>query len=162
MMKHIIFTGALVLASAMTGEAMANCSTNQVRNLGVNPNLFNLLKGNTVCEGAGDAAAAGPDKQWGVQEEHRWVSGNGGPLWDYKRGPSSTIDPPTQIGNWSVTGNGNNSQVNYSYLGGQGGGSYKVYDNGGSYDFCNGANRVATVTVVSSGSGCAGFTHGAP
>ena len=29
MMKHIIFTCTLLLASAVTGEAMANCATNQ-------------------------------------------------------------------------------------------------------------------------------------
>ena len=124
------------------------------------PLLTNLLTDHTVCEIAGDAVAAGPDKYWGVQEEHL----SGGILKDYKRGPLSTRDPPTQTGNWSVTGSGASSAVNYTYLGGGGSGSYNVYDNlNGSYDFCNGANRVATVTIVNTiNTGCPGFAHDAP
>lgn len=159
MMKHIIFTGALLLASAMAGEAMAGasgCSTNQV----TNGTLSALLTNSTVCEVAGDAAAAGPDKNWGVQEEHH----GGGELWDYKRGPLSTIDPPTKIGTWSEANGGPNTVVSYTYIGGGGPGSYKVYNNlDGTYDFCSGTTRVATVTVVNTlNTGCTGFAHGTP
>ena len=169
MMKPIIFTGALLLASALTGEAMAgasNCSKNPVA---VAANLLTLLKNNTVCEVATNATTA-PDKTWGAQEEHRWSAGSGGALWDYKRGPASTIDPPTAIGTWSVTGGGITAAVvNYTYSGGGGGSGagYKVYNNlDGSYDFCSGAVRVATVTIAAgagvTGVGCTGFAHGAP
>ena len=158
-MKYFIFTSVLLLNSVMSGEAMADCATNQLTDAS-NPTLNDLLSGHTVCEAAGDAAATGPDQSWGVQEEHR----SGGELWDYKRGPSSTIDPTKLIGAWSVSGTGANTVVNYSYLAGGGGGIYKVYNNGNaSYDICNGPARVATVTVVPSiGSGCSGFAHGAP
>ncbi len=153
-MKHIIFTGVLVLASAIAGEAMADCSTNQVTNTSAVLNLTNLLTNHTVCQ------AAGAGEPHGAQEEH--VSG--GVLNDFKKGFSSQIDPPTQIGHWSVTGTDADTVVNYTYLGGGGSGTYKVFDNGGgSYDFCNGTAQVATVTVVTAiNTGCPGFTHGAP
>jgi hypothetical protein len=157
MMKHIIFMSALMLISTMTGEAIAgasNCSSNQVTGTA----LFTLLDNSTVCQ------AAGTDEPYGAQEEHR----SGGQLWDYKRGPSSTIDPPTQIGNWQLfNANGQSVQarVQYTYLGGGGGGTYKVYNNlDGTYDFCNGTTRVATASVIKPipSDGCPGFTHGAP
>lgn len=153
-MKHIIFTCMVLLVSAMTGEAMANCTNNQVQRLA----LALLLRNNTVCQ------APSGDEQYGAQEEHR-VSGvlANGQLWDYKRGPASTIDPPTQIGTWAITGLGANTVVSYTYLGGGGSGTYKVYNNNnGSYDFCNGATRVATVSVANGLNGCPGFPHGAP
>ena len=44
MMKQIIFTGAMLLTSALAGEAMATCD-------GIlQQNLTTLLSGNTVCD----------------------------------------------------------------------------------------------------------------
>ena len=74
MMKQLIFTGALILVSAVTGEATADCATNQVLNLN------GLLLNNTVC----DRTAAYDNVVMGMQEEHR----SGDKLWDYKKGSS--------------------------------------------------------------------------
>jgi hypothetical protein len=149
-----------IVTSATGGASTPSVTVTTEATSGGSVTLNTLLTNHTVCEVAGDAAAAGPDQKWGVQEEHR----TGGALWDYKRGPASTIDPPTHTGNWSISGSGTGTVVNYTYLGGGGSGSYTVFDNlNGTYDFCNGTNRVATVTVVNSiNTGCPGFAHGAP
>jgi hypothetical protein len=156
MMKHIIFTGALLLTSAMTGEAIAACG--DVPNQVTDAALPTLLANHTVCDATAkyDTCTKHPGPncvvQMGIQEEHR----AGGQLWDYKRGATNTIDPTTQVGNWSVSGSGANTVVNYTYLGGGGPGSYTVFNNNdGSYDFCNGAVQVAKVTIVNNiGVGC--------
>jgi hypothetical protein len=157
-MKPIIFSMTLILASAMAEEALATCGVNQITNV----DLSTLVSNKTICEVAGNATNPGPDKSWGVQEEHR----AGGELWDYKRGPLSTIDPPTKIGTWSTTNGGPNAKVSYTYIGGGGSGSYKVYNNlDSTYDFCkvSDGSLVATVTVVNNiNVGCTGFAHGAP
>lgn len=145
-MKNIfILTAALLLMTAMTGEAMADCATNQVKNIasGAN-NLTALLETNTVCQ------APGADETHGAQEQHRI----GGQLWDYKKGSADPVDPTAQIGNWTVTGTDTNTEVNYTYFGGGGSGSYKVYDNTGNYDFCNGTTRIATVTILTGVTSC--------
>lgn len=137
-MKHIILTGALMLTNAMIGEAMADCTNNRVH--GGNA-LRTLLSGNTVCQ------ASGADKLFGAQEQHR----ANGTLWEYAKG-DDPVDPTTEIGRWRASG-GTNAEVTYDYLGGNSF-TYAVYKNeNGGYDFCDGANQVATVTIVN------GITH---
>ena len=84
--------------------------------------LATLLTGRTVC------ATLGNDR-W--QEWH----GAGGALWDYKRGPNHPVDPSEQVGNWAISGNGNNAVVNYTY--GSSRYSYAVCSTGtaDTYDF---------------------------
>jgi hypothetical protein len=158
MMKHIIFTGALLLASAVTGEAMADCSTNQVVNVTSGAqNLTTLLTDHTVCDATAkyDTSIKHPGTGglvvMGIQEEHR----ADGQLWDFKKGPSNPVDPTTQVGTWSVAGADVNTEVTYFY-GATQSGPYKVYSTGASsYDFCSGTTQVASVTVVNSiGVGC--------
>jgi hypothetical protein len=149
MLRHFFCVGALLLMNALPEEAIADCSTNQVVDDGnTNNNLSALLTNNTVC----DATATYDGVVMGIQEEHR----NGGELWDFKKGSADPIDPTALVGHWSVSGTGANTVVNYNYLSGDGNGSYRVYANGGSYDFCNGSSSVATVTVVGGTAGCAG------
>ena len=154
MMKHIIFISALVLASSMTGEAMADCSTNQVTNLGP------LLLNKTVCDATAtyDTCAKHPGPgcivQMGMQEEHR----GDGTLWDYKKGSTDPIDPTTQVGTWTVANdNSVNATVSYIYVGPPATTPipYKVYSTGTGYDFCTvGGSPVASVTLTGIGSGC--------
>ncbi|MEQ1621149.1 MAG: hypothetical protein ABL919_07055 [Methylococcales bacterium] len=136
-MKYIIFAGALVLTTAIAGEAIAACDGVQVTSESV-PSLGNLLLGNTICQ-------ISPEK---AQEEHH----SGSILKDYKKGPIDPADPSSQIGNWNVSGSGVDTIVNYTY--GASGFSYKVYmltgtlgaDNS-TYEFCNAGTPVASVTL---------------
>jgi len=131
-MKALVVS-ALLVCSTLSGNAFAACSGNSLNQT----QLRDLLSGKTVC------ATLGNDK-W--QEEHRV----GGDLWDYKLGPSSTMDPSEKVGTWSVTGSGSNAQVVHTYTS-AGAYSYKVYDNGnGTYDFC-GSSTVSNATVRAAG-----------
>jgi hypothetical protein len=135
MMKKLIFTGVLVLASAMTGEAMAACSGTQITDPnpvtgtgGSTPTLTTLLTGNSMCQTLFEVA----------QEQH--VSG--GVLQDYKKGPFDAKDKTTQIGTWAVSGTGVRTIVKYTY--GTDSYVYKVYlvtgtagHTGSTYDFCD-------------------------
>jgi len=149
MMKHIIFTGALLLSSAMAGEAMADCATNPVTNLNT------LLSGNTVCDATAtyDTCIKHPSPGckptvMGIQEEHL----TGSQLWDYKKGDGDPIDPRKQVGTWSVANNCSTNPtapatVSYTYN--VPGPAYKVYSTvDGNYDFCDGTTKVASVTII--------------
>ena len=149
MMKYIIFTGTLLLTSAMTGEAMANCAAGggwtRVSALVARLN-GGLSLGKTACSLAGQ----------GTQEEHH----AGGELWDYKLGNTGpgTVDPRKKIGTWSVSNNGSdNATVTYNYdaIGGPvTSGPYAVYRNGPVtntttlYDFCSSSTSVGTFTLI--------------
>jgi hypothetical protein len=98
-----------------------------------------LLGNKTVC------ATAGSDR-W--QEFHAGNTIAGGALTDYKKGPNHPIDPSKVVGSWSVTGQGVNTQVQYSYTGGQTY-SYTVCQNGATVNFCGATNVVgATLSVA--------------
>lgn len=153
MMKHILLTGALVLASAMTGVVMADCVNNRVAN-GVN-SLSSVLSGHTICVSNGSGG-------WNAQEEHL----SGGVLKDYKLGPASPtnqVDPEAIIGSWS-TSSGLNATVTYIYTGSPTPYTYAVYLNSGTvntvgstYDFCTtpGGTPVVTGSLkMTTGAGC--------
>ena len=98
---------AVILSLGLVGGAYAQTtctcpgSTNTRLNIS---NLNQVLTGNTVCVGSSSS--------WEAQEQH--VSG--GVLRDYKRGPSSTVDPTSQVGTWSTATNGSlGAQVTYTY-----------------------------------------------
>ncbi len=150
MMKPIIFTCTLLLASAATGEAMADCSTNRVA--GGNA-LRDLLRANTICV---PEAGGG----WNSQEEHH----ANGELWDYKLGNNDPVDPRKQVGTWSAT-NGANARVSYIYFGSPDtpSGPFQVYlksgnlgEAGSIYDFCTGSGGAPVVTGTLKGArgGC--------
>lgn len=144
MIKHIIFTCALLLTSVMASEVMAACDEkNQVKN----SDLPNLLSGNTMCVSNSDG--------WEKQEEYL----AGGELWDYKMGNTNKIDPRRKLGTWSASANGANSAVTYIYNAfGQAvtTGPFKVYSTGGNgYDFCKGGAVEASATLKrGTGVGC--------
>ena len=94
-----------------------------------------LLSGNTVC-GRPASAYPGPSTdRW--QEQHR----GGAQLWDYKRGPSDTVDPTERVGSWSIQPGtqGFPATVTHAYLGGSSF-AWAVYATGtgpaATYSFC--------------------------
>ena len=143
MIKPILFTAALLLATAMTGEAMAAvaCSGTQITD-GSSPTLSALLSGNTMCQGSGATITA--------QEGHI----AGGSLNDYKKGPTDPVDPTAVIGSWAVSGAGPSTIVTYTY--GTNVFSYNVFlkggaagQNGSTYSFCSSGVSKATATLYS-------------
>ena len=120
-----------------------------------NPQLTTLLTGKTVCDANAtyDSCAKHPERspciiKMGIQEQHRV----GGQLWDYKMGPSDAKDPTVLVGDWSITGNDEDTVVNYAYPPGGTPAAYKVFDAGagtGTYYFCSGTTIVATATITS-------------
>ncbi len=125
-MKSPITVVACLLAVGLVGEVSAqSCpgGTTQVANVGA------LVSSHTLC------AARGGDR-W--QEYHSGGSG-GGPLIDYKKGPSDAVDPTTTVGTWAAT-SGANSVLTHSYTGGssfswlvcQAGSTYTLVSTGGA------------------------------
>jgi hypothetical protein len=174
MMKQFIFTGALILASAMPGEVMAQCVaggtwtrvTNLVETL-TDPTRTAQLPGlgMTAC----DATATynntikypgqGPVVM-GIQEEHHYGSGTGGDLWDYKcgdtdvaTGPGTPCEKPDtdrrkKVGTWNVDRNNDSrATVTYTYTDTGAGPALRVFTDGTVYDFCNGSTSVGTITL---------------
>jgi len=154
MRQHIILAGALLLASALAGEAMADCTTNQVTSLG------NLLFNKTVCDPSAtyDTCTKHPGPgcvvTMGIQEEHLGAA-TGGDLWDYKKGNADPIDPRRKVGTWSVA-NDNSTSATVSYIYDAFGPAttpipYKVFSTAMGYDFCTavGNSLVASVTLRS-------------
>ena len=119
------------------------------------PQLTTVLTGKTVCDANAtyDSCAKHPERspciiKMGIQEQHRV----GGQLWDYKMGPSDAKDPTVLVGDWSITGNDEDTVVNYAYPPGGTPAAYKVFDAGagtGTYYFCSGTTIVATATITS-------------
>ena len=152
-MKHIIFSSVLLLASATTGEAIADCATNQVTNLGA------LLLNNTVCDPTATYDTSKPEhpdsgiKVMGIQEEHLGDS-SGGELWDYKKGDDHPVDRRRKVGTWSIDSDGSDDAT-VSYIYDAFGPAtapvpYKVYATGAAgYDYCTvgGTTPVASVTL---------------
>ena len=170
MMKHIIFISALVLASAVTGGAMADDSKKSKTEISktvnpktkipktVNPKSANAL---TACGGTQVTDATSPtltnlllnhticqSSPEVAQEEHH----SGNVLKDYKKGPSDPADPTSQIGTWAVSGTGTGTEVAYTY--GSNVYHYNVYlnagtlgTNGSTYDFCT----ASTTTLITTG-----------
>lgn len=119
----IFFAGGLILLLGASGNAFADCSQNSKV---TGATLTNLITGRTIC------ATQGTEK-W--QEQHR----SGGQLWDYKKGPSDSVDPTAQVGNWSIAAN----TLTHSY--GSSSYSYSVHAvNGNSYTLCP-ANLAVTI-----------------
>ena len=114
-MKQLIFTGALLLATAMTGEAIADC---------ISPNtqvtdVRQVLPGRTIC--APYPAPVGVPLIWDAQEMHVGTTATSpntgstsGDLWDFKRNndtniyppatlPANVIDPTLKVGTYALT-----------------------------------------------------------
>lgn len=124
-MKQLIVFGVF-LSFGVIPVAIADCSpSSQV----IDSDLENLINGNTVCANFGG-------DEW--QEQHR----AGGQLWDYKKGPSDSIDPSEQVGTWGIA----NNQVTYTY--GSNSYGYTVHDEGGgtSYTFCGVSGGAPVIT----------------
>lgn len=97
--NHIVAVGLIMSAWTTTVWAQAPCAAGQRLNQTA---LSSTFPGNTLC------AQRGGDK-W--QEQHR----TGAQLWDYKLGPTSTVDPTKQVGTWSIQGTGSNAVLRHTY-----------------------------------------------
>jgi hypothetical protein len=144
-MKPIIVT-SFILCSVVAGESMALCEPNTR----VTGNaLQTLLTGSLVCGRPAAGYTGSPSDRW--QEEHI----AGGQLFDYKKGPSDTVDPRKQVGTWSIAAN----QVTYNYSA-SGPFTRTVHQiAGNTYSFCtgnNGAEVVRGFIGPNGGSGCGG------
>jgi hypothetical protein len=125
-MKALVSVACVVLAAAgLPTTASAACAAPAVRVNKID-DLTKLLRGNTVCVGSAPT--------FDSQELHQ----DGGALIDYKRGPADKVDPSTNVGTWSITGNDTRGVfVKYTYSGGSSY-TYSVWSNGGdSYSFCS-------------------------
>ena len=157
-MKQLIFMGMLLLASAMSGEAMALCGGGWTRVT----NLTATLTGKTACSLTGDVK----------QEEHR----AGGELWDYKCGDADAAVPGTacakpdidrrkKLGRWEVQNDNSpvlpngttRATVTHIYNAFPSGsvqevttGPFSVYTNGTQYDFCKLDDPMAENPVLTS------------
>lgn len=127
-MKHIVFSGMLLLVAAVTGEAMAACAGTQISNVSA------LLSDKMVCKSQSGS--------WIWQEHH----GSGGDLVDYKMGPGDANDPTSSVGSWSTP---TASTVRYDYTTGETY-TYDVWETStGVYSFCNGSTEiVAGATLI--------------
>lgn len=99
---------ALVLAPALAQSQALSCTTG-TRVTGGTPaspsfgnggNFTNFITGAQIC-------ASRSGDRW--QEFHQ----GGGALFDYKRGPANTVDPTTQVGNWTASNGA--STVTHTY-----------------------------------------------
>ncbi len=96
---------AVILSLGLVGGAYAQtCSCPAGTGSPLNFNkMRDILTGNTVCVGSSSS--------WQAQEQHD----SGGVLRDYKLGPSSTVDPTSQVGTWAIASVAAGPQVTYTY-----------------------------------------------
>jgi hypothetical protein len=140
MVKHLPFTGLILLATLNSGHAVAACNSSppwsRVQHLIRTLTNGGAPLGMTACRSADQ----------GTQEEHHADR----ELWDYKCGnpgnfsttcAKPAVDPRRQLGTWSVQDDGTrHATVTYDYtaFGNDTEGPYKVYTDGTYYDFCQG------------------------
>jgi len=132
MKKHIIFTGALVLASAVTGEAMAVCDGSAPYTTAVT-DATALFSNKTIC-------ATGNSDQW-----HEYHNPNG----DLEKiGDGTAADPNVAVGAWGTVNDGPPAHISYTYTGdGASPYSYTVYTDGsGGVELCGAIRATGTLS----------------
>ena len=142
----VAYIGLIVLGFGAQAQSCkcTGAGATQITDTGSSTTLTTTISGSTAC-----VAKAGGG--WESQEQHR----TGGQLWDYKLGPTSTVDPTEQIGTWVVSGNGAQSIVTYTY--GAQVFPYKVCRvsaTSTSYGFCSTAGSTIMATLKPSISSC--------
>lgn len=133
MMKHIIFTSALVLASAVTGEAMAVCNGSAPYTIAVTDATV-LFSNKTIC-------ATGNGDQW-----HEYHNPTGNVL--EKIGDGTAADPNVAVGSWSTANDGPPAHISYAYTGdGASPYNYAVYTDGsGGVELCGAIRATGTLS----------------
>jgi len=135
MIKHILFTAALVFASAMSSEAMATCDgTGSYTTLVTDTNT--LFSGTTIC-----ATSDGGEK-W-----HEYHNPTGNVL--EKIGDGTAVDPNIPVGTWSTVNDGPPAHIKYTYTGdGSSPYNYTVYSNGSTgVELCGLIRATGTLTT---------------
>jgi hypothetical protein len=154
MMRHLPFTGLILLATLNSGHAIADCPPSTGSSWVRVTDLTDTLTGMTACSTAGQ----------GTQEEHHADH----ELWDYKCGdspgtvsatcPKPAVDLRRQVGTWSVENDpGDTATVTYHYINFADGspgaevGPLSVFRDGttSTYDFCADTNSVGIFTLKS-------------
>ena len=140
MRKDMIFTGTLLLAGVMSGEAMAICDGSPPYTTAVT-DTASLFSGKTIC-----ATATVGGEQW-----HEYHNPASNVL--EKIGDGTAVDPNVAVGTWSTTP----AHVSYTYT--DDGGSpysYSVYTDGsGGVELCGAIRATGTLVIgESSPGGC--------
>jgi hypothetical protein len=154
MIRQVLVVGIATFVFGGGAHAQScSCSGTQVTNGpglgGGNKNLTNALSGNTVC-----VAKSGGG--WVAQEEHR----AGGELWDYKLGPSSTVDKTAKVGTWVISGTNAATAITYTYNSytPNAAFTYTVFSNsatpGVNSTICFCGATTVSATIKNSGGGC--------
>jgi hypothetical protein len=146
-MKIKVLFGVLLVVGFAEGAVAACGGGTRVNG---NDAVANLLRGKTVCH----RTPGNPDWNW--QEYHNPNK----TLTDYKRGPFDPVDHSEDVGNWSTENLGtvqNRDEVVIYDYGTGGKYSYRIYNQGGTYDFCavqSGGTDVTGATLVEGNGGC--------
>lgn len=101
--------------------------------------ILTLVQGNTIC-------AASNGDQW--QEYHR----SDGALIDYKKGPSDTVDPTTEVGSWSAA-QGKEPELSHTYDSSSFAWIVCESDPGGSYALV-GVSTITGVSIIGGQASC--------
>jgi len=149
-----IIVAMLVLFGLSLGQAAAQCSGTQLDKA-----ALDAFAGKTVCGRPGAGYPGAATDRW--QEEHFAPTGMStiGDLFDYKLGPSSTMDPREKVGTWTTTDGGMMAAdtITHSYNGG-GSYTYTVFLNSGVHSFCSGTSEIVRATLQNgTGAACAGY-----
>ncbi len=151
MMKNIIFTSVLVLAGAISGEAMAAppCPAAGYTAVTTAANLNTLLSNTTIC-----ATATVGGEKW--HEYNGTISGGSTGSADFEKigsglAPGSDpVDPNVVAGTWTISA----SSITYAYSGAGGTYNYNVFANnagaGPGVELCTTDNttQIATGTLA--------------
>jgi hypothetical protein len=137
---RIHITAAAALSMTLAGPAYAQCTTDQVTDVG------SLLSGKLVC--AQKIGTTDANNRW--SEHHTGTSGVADNLTEWARGPGDAVDGTRITGTWTANGD----TISYTYNGDGGPYSYTIYDNGsGNYSYCSGASEHSTFKLVSNPAG---------
>lgn len=141
---RVLFGVLLVIGYAQGATAACGDGGTRINN----NDVAGLLRGKTICHGPVG------NRNW--QEYHN----PNGTLTDYKLGPGHPVDPSEDVGSWGTENRGTsqNRDVVAIYDYGSGGKySYRIYNQGGTYDFCAAqpdGTDVTGATLVGGNGGC--------
>lgn len=131
--NSVTFTSASVGAFTLSVSPGSGNASITASTTGVSGSIASTFGGKTVCVGSGG--------NWNNQEFHS--GSGGGPIIDWKKGPSDPADPTKTIGAWSISGN----TIIYNYNGPTF--TYSIWkQTNGSYDFCNGSATMVNVPAA--------------
>lgn len=143
-MKRIVFF-IVLLSLVFVLDAIAGCGDTGDDRIGdAAGELSGLLSGKRVSGSGGGGDA------W--NEVHLGI-GNGR-IYECAQGPEDPVDPSKEVGSWNIINGGQggvDDMVCYTYDGSTVEYCFRVYENSGSYSFCDGTAEKATAQILSGG-----------